>query len=288
MRNAWIGLVAGLVGCTGGGDGTVALKGWGEEAPYEGFPNSELSFIDGWSLQFVHSVTSFGNFELADPDTEEAVATDATNYVADWTQTTDPADVNALDVPEGRYKYSFSFIPLTDGATAVGGDVDAAVLSAMVTNGWNTYLDGVATKGSVTVTFKWGMANAARYKFCVNGEDDTDGVAVSAGETTDATMFVHQDHTFWDRLGTEEANLRFDTPAAWADTTGEIPLDDLSQVSTAAPEDRDGNPILDQNGNPLAYDDGGLGLADLKAFILYSTAQQGHLNGEGLCTITDL
>jgi hypothetical protein len=232
-------------------------------------------------------VTSFGGFELADPNTEEAVATDDGPYVADWTLAIDPVEVSELDVPEGRYKFSFSELPASADATNLNG-VDSDIVDEMVANGWNTYLDIVATKGDVTNAYHWGMANAAHYAYCKNGVDETDGVAVSAGESTDATMFIHADHTWWDRLGTEEASLRNDVIAAWADDTGETSLDSLSAVSTANIEDPDGNPILDENGDPLLYDDAGLGLSNLKDFIVYSTERQGHLNGEGQCTVTDL
>jgi hypothetical protein len=278
-----------LVACNGdgGGSSTVDLYAWGEEAPYEGFPNSELSFADGWALSFAHSVDYFGKVELADPSSEEVVGSDETIYVADWVNTIDPAEVSSIDVHEGQYKFSYSIVPATSDATPVS-EVDDAVLSTMVENGWNTYLEGTATKGDVSVTFKWGMKNAAHYKYCVNGEDDTDGVTTTAGKSTDATMFVHQDHTYWDRLGTEEANLRFDAEAAWVDESGEIPFDDLSGATIAALEGRDGKPILDENGGQLSYDDAGLGLGNLEAFIVYSTAQKAHLNGEGLCTTENL
>jgi hypothetical protein len=286
-KTARIIALAALAGCTGGKTGTVQIAGWGEEDALTGYPTSDLSFIDGWTLTLQHSITTFSGFELADQNTEEVVAQDTTVYAADWTKTTDPAPVTTLDVPDGRYKFSFSFVPATADATKVS-DVDSTILQAMVDNGWNTYIEGTATKGSTTVTFKWGMANAASYTNCVNGLDDSDGVAVAAGETTDATMYVHQDHTYWDKLGTEEANLRFDAPASWADSSGEVHLDDLAGTGLAPVRDPDGNPILDENDDPLSYDDAGLGLATLKDFVVYSTAQQGHLNGEGLCTVTDL
>ncbi len=281
---AIVGMMAALAGCKGGGEGTVALAAWGEEAPYDGFPNAELSFVDGWALSFNHSITAFGNVELADPSTEEVVASDANLYVADFVKTTDPAAVSEITVAEGRYKFSFDTVAATAEATAIS-DVNADALGEMIANGWSTYIDGQATKGDVTVTFKWGMPSPTHYRFCLNGEDDTDGIAVSAGESTDATMFFHQDHTYWDRLGTEEANLRFDAPAAWADENGEIHLDDLADAPLAPLEDASGEAILDANGDPLSYDDAGLGLQNLKAYILYTSAQFAHMNGGGECAV---
>lgn len=284
-RTAWLGMCAALplAACGGADDGTVKVTAWGEEAATEGFPNEELSFIDGWTVNFNHVLTSFTKIELADPTSEQAVFSDDTLYVGDWTQAVDPAEVTTVPLAEGRYKFSFSFVPAAAGATKVT-DVDDALIQQMITNGWNTYLDATATKGDQTVTIKWGMHNPARYQFCANGIDDTDGIAVSAGKEVEAGIFVHLDHTFWDKLGTEEANLRFDPIAAWKNEAGETPLDDLEQVDIANIKDRSGAALVDENSQPLRYDDAGLGLPKLKEFILFSTSKQAHLNGEGQCT----
>ncbi len=285
MRPSLVPVFTSLVlgACGGVSDGTVDVTAWGEEAAVDGYPNAELSFADGWTVTFNHWVTSMSNVELADPQSEVAVFSDPTIYVADWTPAVEPVAVVSTDLPEGRYKVSYSFVPAVAGATKLTA-VDDAVLQQMVASGWNTYVDGIATKAGNSVAFKWGMHNPARYQFCKNGIDESDGVAVAADKRVEAGIFVHTDHLFWDRLGTEDAQLRFDAIAGWKDATGAVPFDDLTNVSIANIKDRAGAPVLDENGQPLAYDDAGLGFPKLREFILYSTSTQAHLNGEGQCT----
>ncbi|MCE9577149.1 MAG: hypothetical protein K8W52_28635 [Deltaproteobacteria bacterium] len=275
-------LAVALTACGGSGTGTVSITAWGEEAATVGYPNAELAFVDGWSLHFDHWITSLSAIELADPTSEAVVFADATPYLADWTQAALPVPVIDTELPEGRYKVSFAFVPAVAAATRLT-TVDDALAAQMVANGWNTYVAGTAMKNGATVTFAWGMHNPVRYQYCKNGVDESDGVAVASDQTVEAGIFVHLDHVFWDRLGSENAQLRFDAIAGWKDATGAVPFDDLAGSSIAFLKDRSGAPIVDR-GQPLAYDDAGLGLANLRDFILYSTSTQGHLNGEGQCT----
>jgi len=271
-----------LVAACGSNDGRVSITAWGEEAATVGYPNQELAFADAWTLKYDHWITSLSNIELADPKTESVAFGDTTNYLADWTQAALPVDVTETSMPSGRYKFSYSFVAPSAGATKVT-EVDDALVAAMITNHWNTYIEATATKGAETVKLRWGMTNPARYQYCKNGIDNTDGIAVPDGGGVEAGIFVHLDHSFWDRLGTEEASLRFDVIAAWAQN-GETSLDDLEHVSVANIRGPDDQPILDEQGRPLHYDDAGLGLAKLREFIVFSTSQQAHLNGEGQCT----
>ncbi len=275
-----VALVALVAGCAAG-EGRVNITAWGEEAATVGYPNTELSFADGWSLKYDHWITSFSNFELADQKSEAVVFADTTPYLADWTQAVEPAAVTTTSLAAGRYKVSYAFVPAVAGATKVTA-VDDALVATMVANHWNTYFDAVATKGTETVRIRWGMHNPSRYQYCKNGVDNSDGIAVPDGGDVEAGIFVHLDHTFWDRLGTEEAQLRFDAIASWA-VGGETVLDDLAHVSIANIRDRSNKPILDAAGAPLRYDDAGLGLAHLREFIIFSTRGQAHLNGEGQC-----
>nr|MBA3541800.1 hypothetical protein [Deltaproteobacteria bacterium] len=259
---------------------------WGEEAATEGFPNEELAFIDGWTVTFDHWVTGIQHVELADLGTEAVVLGDDTLYVADWTKVTAPAPILEATLPAGRYKFSYAFVPVEPTAQKLT-DVDDAIVQQMATNRWNTYIDATATKGAETVRLRWGMHNPTRYRYCANGIDDSDGVAVPDGKDVEAGIFVHLDHAFWDHVGTEESNLRFDVIAAWAQN-GETALADLANVSIANIEGRDGVALLDASQRPLSYDDSGLGLAKLREFIVFSTSLQGHLNGEGQCTAVPL
>jgi hypothetical protein len=272
-----------LVACAPA-DTELHVQLWGEEAPVEGIPNDEFAFVDGWSVAFEHYVLAVSNVELADANTEDVVASDAGVYVVDLAQAPDPVDVTHLVAAPGRYRFSWGSLSPTAAATNVNG-VDEGVLTAMIEGGYNAHLAGTATKDTRTVTFDWGLSNPASYVFCANGEDGTDGVVLDADAENEAQLTWHVDHLYWDRLGVEEADLRFEGIAAWADADGVIALDDLAGSPTAALEDRDGNVILDEDGDPLAYDDAGLGLANLRDFLLFSARESGHLDGVGECSV---
>lgn len=280
-------IVFGAAACSGDAQGTVKVTIWGEEAGTKGYPGSGLVFVDGWNVSYTHWITSFGDIELADAKSEAVIFGDATVYLGDWAKAPAPTPVTTTDLPQGRYKVSYSFLPAVAGAAEVN-DVDDALASQMVQRGWNTYIEGSATNAEQTVTFKWGMHNPTRYKYCENGIDDTDGIAVTAGKDVEAGLFVHLDHLFWDRLATEEAALRFDVLAGWKDPSGAIPFDDLENVAVANITDRAGAAIFDENGQQLRYNDAGLGYPKLREFMVFSASTQGHLNGEGLCTLVKL
>jgi hypothetical protein len=55
-------------------------------------------------------------------------------------------------------------------------------------------------------------------------------------------------------------------------------------------QDPDGEPLLDEEGEPLVYDPGAIPLADknLREFLLAASASQAHLNGLGLCSVQRL
>ncbi|MCX5747316.1 MAG: hypothetical protein NT062_33025 [Proteobacteria bacterium] len=270
---AFASLVLTVAACTGG-TGTAHLTAAGE---------TELAFVDGWTVQYDHWITSIANLELADPKTEAVAFADDGHYLVDWATTTTPLAIADVDLDAARYKVSYAFVPATADATRLT-TIDGGLVATMVANDWNTYFEATATKGAATVKLRWGMHNPARYQFCKNGIDDTDGIAVPDGGDATAGIFVHLDHTFWDRLGTEEAQLRFDAIGAWA-VDGETALADLAQVSIANLRDRAGTTLVDERQVPLSYDDAGLGLQNLRDFITFSTSQQGHLNGEGECTV---
>lgn len=275
-----------LQGCKKG-EGEVVVTAWGEEAAFEGFPNEEVAFEDGWTVTYDAWIVSIADISLTDPASGEEVAGDATNYVVDLTRAVDPAEITRLTAPSGRYDFGYALVPATAGAANANG-ADAAAVGAMAAGGFNTFLSGSANKNGETVTFAWSFQNPARYTTCENGEDGTAGIVVNPDEETGAEMSLHLDHTYWDRLGVEEASLRFDPIAAWADDSGVVPFEDLAGSQTSGLTDRDGEPILKGDGTALVYDDAGLGLTNLRDFILFSAKQMAHLNGIGECTPRDL
>ena len=274
-----------LIACDPATEGTLSVRAWGEEGAFEGFPNDEVTFIDGWSVQYDNVLVGLSNFELADPVTEEVVASDDAVYVVDLAAATTPVDVTSFNAPIGRQRYSYSRVEATEDATNV--NADPAVFDAMVAGGHDLWLSGTATNGERSVTFAWGINRPVTFTFCESGADGNDGVAIVEDGTSTAESTLHLDHLYWDRLGVEEANLRFDPIAAWADESGAVPFADLAGSPTAALVDRDGEPVNDDGGAQLTYDDAGIGLTDLRAFILFASTEMGHMDGVGECTPVD-
>jgi hypothetical protein len=99
------------------------------------------------------------------------------------------------------------------------------------------------------------------------------------------------DHMFWDTLGTEVAQLRFDPIwGADVDQDGTVTTEELTDQRISALADPMGAPLLDEEGAPLVYDPGSLPLPDknLYEFIQLSMASMAHLNGLGLCSVERL
>ncbi|HSO00666.1 MAG TPA: hypothetical protein VLS89_20380, partial [Candidatus Nanopelagicales bacterium] len=109
--------------------------------------------------------------------------------------------------------------------------------------------------------------------------------------TTDAEITFHVDHVFWDTLGAEQSRLRFD-PMWGANKNRDlvIDLDELAAQRLADLTDPEGQPLLDEAGQPLVYNPGSIPLPDknLLEFVLVSAASQAHLNGLGLCSVQAL
>ncbi len=277
-----------LIACTDKvTNGTVDVVAWGEEAAVGGFPNDELAFADGWSVTYNTVLVSFGDLAFSDPSTGDVVASDDALRIVDLHLAEAPAALTSIELPEGRHDVSYAVLPATLEAEVVNAAPEDA-LAAMIAGGFNTYLRGVAQKDGASVGFAWGLRNPARYVACENGLDGTAGLAVVGEESVTAELSFHLDHLYWDQLGVEEASLRFQGVAAWADASRQVPFEDLAEAPTDALVDRNGNPVLDENGAQLSYNDAGLGLDNLRSFMLYSVQEAGHLNGVGECAVQGL
>lgn len=289
-------VLAGAAGCGGGedGTGTLRVRVSGEGAAKEGYPyvkqGVEIRFVDGWSIEFRKYLVSFGDIEIRGQDGELGSAS-GRRYVADL-HTGDPVAEEIEGLAPRRWEsVSFSVLPAGEDSAPIGGATaeDAALMAA---GGFAYYLDAIAThpeRGSFEA--RWGLANPTRNRNCTNGLDGTDGVIVRPSATTDAEITFHVDHAFWDTLGAEQSRLRFD-PMWGANRGGDalIELDELAQQRLADLTDPEGQPLLDEAGQPLVYNPGSIPLPDknLREFVLISAASQAHLNGLGLCSVQAL
>lgn len=291
-------LAMGSTGCSDDGDetaagsGSLTLVATGEDGAKEGFPFEEdgeaVAFTDDWTVSFSKVLVSVGNISLEGDDGKVALRSDE-HYLVDL-HAGDP-ELGTFDGLGARRweKLSYEILPAAGGMTNVSG-VASADVEAMVEGGYNYWLEGTAEKGDSAFTFAWGLKNPTRNANCTNGSDDTQGVVIRDNATTEAELTFHFDHLFWSTLGTEEADLRFEAIAAAGRDDGDISWEDLEAQQLASLVGLDGEPLVDEDGNSLVYNPGSVRLAaqDLASFILASSSSMGHLNGEGLCTVSAL
>lgn len=284
-----------VAGCSGGdGGGTLKVSITGEDAATDGFPVTEdgesIAFADGWApVKFSKYLVSVGSISLASADGSTAIdSKDA--FVVDLSKgDATLAEFAAIEAKRWE-KFSYSIQPATKTAKAVG-TVTAADIEAMAAGGYNYWMVGEATHTATGAkyTFDWKLKNPTRNADCTNGDDGKAGLVVVANATAEAKITLHLEHTFWDSLGSEGGQLRFTPMAAVAGNDRVIDFEKLATQKLDDMKGLDGQPLL-ENGAPVVYNPGSAALAEqnLKGFVLASASSQGHLNGEGLCTISRL
>jgi hypothetical protein len=262
MRAVIFGLLAS--GC-GAAEGEVSVAVWGEERVSAGYEGTET---DGWTIRFSSWITSVGEVALLDPQSGDSVAEDPQVWAVELVGRAEPVSLHAVETPEGRWDVRFSLAP--PGATWVGPDTDPAPVANMAQRGAVHRVAGTAVREGLEKRFDWYFDGAVTANLCRNGVDDTVGLSVSPGGTSDLQVTLHADHLLWDQLGTEEANLRFQALAdADLNADGEVDEEELRARST----------------QDAGYETSGLDLPDLWSYLRFSLAQSVHLNGDGLCQI---
>lgn len=272
-------------GPTGQGDLRLSLAA--NEAVRLGFPHEEngttLSFVDGWSVKldtFAVSIAAV-NIQEATPDGDGSM-------VAQWSTPTvvdiasDKSGQVSLttitSVDAGRHDFGFRVAPPS-------GDVagDATLGELMRKNKWSIVIRGTATPDanhpefSEPISFDFGFPLDAEYFSCINGADGTAGVVIAANRQTDAYIYPHVVHLFWDKLGAGDEKLRFNAMARAAGEDGVVTMEELDGVDLLDPA------LTDESGVPL-YDDAGLlNTYTLGAFIRRGMAESIHFNGIGFC-----
>lgn len=312
-----------------------------EEAVQTGLPFTKapppgtLVFLDGWSLEWKRWLVVVDNLRLSEPGKDTAqqqlvgatVAAHSGPLVVDLKKAERTPLVSFASRMDGqpfdttvRYAFSFDLVPYTASALPVNLDAASnAALSEMASRGYSNYVEVTATHAPfeagdnplfqsyptrVNVAFGWG--GRVSYINCDNPDNGGEGAAsrgisaLTAGVRS-ATIHLHSEHPFWDKLNVENPPLRFDAIAARATTmlmgtelVGTVTLDALSSSLTTGPTDLLMRPVYDRGvvagyvrkSGPLSYDANGTpGVDTLKSFIVYSAQAMAHLNGEGLCFV---
>jgi len=278
-------LAALAAGCGDDATGGLVLRANGINEARAGITAEQTA--DGWAVELDHAALSLTDLRLrteAGDDAMVAVEPVVVELVPE------PAVAFELAaVPAQRWdRFSFEVAPPPEGARNLG--VDGAVFERMRTEGWSTYYEGrlVAPAGTTNadgepvteVPFELGFPVRADYRFCVAGNDGTNGVVVPVNSTADYEVTWHITHLFFDSF-VEDAALRVEPFAAQWDGEGPLTLDDLD-VPLGGLRAIDGGPLLDDLGNPVLYLPGMTGADTLREFVLQG--RPGHFNGlEGFC-----
>lgn len=270
-----------------GSRGEVRVNLSGEEAAVQGYPvgsgEDEIAFADGFTMQFDKVLVAFERFELGTSSGDRAnlgvdpiVADLHLGYPRGWVF----GDVPSRRWDDVRYVYA---APTMQSRRV--NDVSDADLEEMASNGYSIWVTGTATDGTESYDFDLRIPVRVTNEACQNGIDETDGLVVPNNGVVDAEVTVHLDHFFFDTYATDEALLRFEAWAAVAGEDGVITLEDLATQSLSDLRDRNGDPLVDEDDNPIVYDPGPLVLPEnnLREYVIAAATTTGHFNGEGHC-----
>lgn len=261
-----------LAGCGSQEVGSAAFTTWGEEYIELGIPATE--FEDGWSVIFKRFLVVIGDVRVADEAGVEAgrmAGGKLFNHVA-------PGVKDVVAFPDIEAKawtdVSYQLLVATTG-TELGAGATEEDKTVMVGGGYNVYVEGDATNGSMTKSFAWGFAEPTRLARCEGDKDGkpTDGVLVTNGGADTAELTIHGDHLFYDDLQSPDAKLRFTAIAsADADNDGIITQEELSGVT-----------LVNIAEGP--YGTGNADINTLGQFVTALSRTVGHFRGEGECAV---
>lgn len=271
MKKQWmVGLSClGLVAC-GSDPGNVTFTTYGEDFIEKEIPAS--AFEDGWTVRYTKFLVTLGELKVANHDGDLA-AERADARVFD-VHKPGPVDVASFtDLPAEEWnEVQYAIAPATNAAAA---NADAADVARMKAEGWSVYVEGSATKGTTTKTFRWGFKTNTLYEHCEN-PDIGEGVTVPSGGTETVQLTIHGDHLFFDDLQSPDAKMRFDALAAAdklgiAGADGEVTLEELEAVDlTELPSTQYGT-------------GGAANVRNLRDFVTSLVRTVGHYRGEGEC-----
>lgn len=264
----------GLTAC-GEGKGTVTFTTYGEDYIEKQIPastNGGAGFVDGWTVKYDKFLVMLGEVTVATH--EETAATQGKSKVFDVHKPGPVVVETFTDLPAKEWDHvSYAIAPF---AEAEAGNADAQDVAMMKTGGYSVYVEGTATKGTVTKHFAWGFPTNTVYEHCEN-PDLGEGVTVPDGGEEKVELTLHGDHLFFDDLQSPRAKLRFQALAdadklGIVGADGEITLEELAAVDlTELPADQ--------------YGTGGVGnVHNLRDFVTALVRTVGHYRGEGECS----
>ena len=290
-------LLSSCVGEDTAGEGSFALEVSGGAALRDGFPYKEgdvtYAFVDGWELEFDKYIIAVGDVRFIEQDSGSEVEIWAGPKVVDLAKSAMGAeDLTTIEgLPARRLDFGFSFLApseLPEASSASDEDIQL-----MIDNEWSLFVAGEAQHAATsrTVRFEIGLPVAASYYECINGKDTTLGVAIEANKTTGAFIYAHAIHLFWDTLASGDEDLRFEAFAAVAGDDDLVTEEELKTQDLTDLRDANGDPLVDDEGHPVVYNDGGLlppSQWTLYHFVRYAARASAHFNGIGLCKVKDI
>lgn len=257
-------LAAALAAC--GSPGKLVFTTYGEDFIEKGIAAEE--FEDGWSVTFSKFLVGIGEITV---DAADGTRGASLPEVKAWDVVKPgPVVIGSVDDVVDRAYENVSFA--ITGKNLVAGNASEADLALMKDNGYAVYVEGSASKGDVTKTFRWGFGTDTLYERCTPDGGEP-GLTVPSGAEVKVDLTIHGDHLFLDDLQSEESVMRFDAiAAADTDDDGEVTLEELAQVDlTTLP--------LGSYGTGSVAD-----VNSLRDFITAQIHTLGHFQGEGECS----
>lgn len=259
------GLIVSSFACSSG-EGTLSLTTWGEAFIEDKIPASEVA--DGWQITFHKFLIVLGGLQIASKD-----GTQGPSYpdlrLFDLHKKGPHSWASGKKLKAGTWDaLTYKVVPATRD-TVKGNALDTD-LQFMKEKAYAIYLEGSATKGSVTKKFSWGFKTSTTYSNC-----KPQNPSIQANSTATFQMTIHADHFFYDDLENPDAKVRFDAiAAADKNNDGEVTLAELAAITGTA---------------FASLDHYGVGrfskVKDLKAFVTQLSQTLGHIDGEGHCDV---
>lgn len=218
-----------LLGACGGG---LEITARGSDAVVAGLPAE--AFVDGAAVTFSTFVVAFDDVSVADRGGDPAAFV-GEPFVLD-VHAPGPHRIARVEVEAGaRERVSAVIAPAVTGIGA--GNVDAATVDLMASQGFSVLVAGAIALADTTTTFSWGFSPNTRYVDCVD-DAGTRGVVVPEGLGVTLDFVVRGEGLFGASLAADAAALQA-APLVAADDNADGVLD-LAELAAVDLEDLDG------------------------------------------------